>query len=215
VVINRRIKQSNSTHPRNSPKRASVSTGVLDRLSSDELAVVLRSLLKGHPDLRSEAERIAVENVSAPSVEAIAAEVLLNVTNLDMDDLNGRAGRHSWGYVEPTEAAWEILEEAVTEMLADMKRRLELGLEAAAEAICAGIVLGLFQANSEKSEVVLQWAPDFPEEHACYVVAEFIRECPGQKRHTISNRLSKRLGDLVPDWSEMIFLVVERSRQGK
>jgi len=32
---------------------------------------------------------------------------------LDYEDLNARAGSHKWGYVEPSEAAWEILEETV------------------------------------------------------------------------------------------------------
>lgn len=49
---------------------------------------------------------------------------------MDYDDLNARAGRHEWGYVEPTEAAWEILEETVEPFREDMKRHLDLGLEA-------------------------------------------------------------------------------------
>jgi hypothetical protein len=43
--------------------------------------------------------------------------------------LNGRAGSHSCGYVETSEAAGELLEEAVEPFVNDMKRYLEMGLE--------------------------------------------------------------------------------------
>jgi hypothetical protein len=211
MATDKRGKRSNAARPQSSSKPATVSTQVLDRLGSDELAAVLRSLLKSHPDLRTEAEKIAVEVVSAPSVDAIADEVLTNVEDLDMDDLNSRAGRHSWGYVEPTDAAWELLEQAVEDALADMKRRMELGLEVAAEAICTGIVVGLSQANVEKSDLVLQWAPDFPLEHAGYAVDELIRICPVQKRPAVRDRLSKTLSNLVPEWSEAILPVAENA----
>jgi hypothetical protein len=192
MATNKQGKRPNASRPQSSPKTATANAEVLDRLGSDELAAVLHSLLKKHPNLRSEAEGIAVKLVSALSVEAIADEVLFNVTNLDLDDLNGRAGRHSWGYVEPVQAAQDLLEEAVEPTLADMKRRMELGLEAAAEAICAGIVLGLSQSDIERSDVVLQWAPDFPLEHAGYAVGELIRICPARKRRasaTVSPKL--------------------------
>ena len=107
MATNKRSKRPNASRPQNSPKKPAANAKVLDRLGSDELAAVLRTLLKSHPDLRTEAEKIAVDLVSSPSVEDIAGEILFNVTNLDMDDLNGRAGKHSWGYVEPTEAAWD------------------------------------------------------------------------------------------------------------
>src|SRR2546430_8612475 len=42
---------------------------------------------------------------------------------LPIYDLNARAGSHEWGYVEPSEAAWEILEETVEPVLDDMKRQ--------------------------------------------------------------------------------------------
>ena len=127
---------------------------VLDKTSPGELAQVLHALLKKHPDLKPEAEAIAVDLVSSSSVEETAEEVLDAVTALDLDSLNGRAGSHSWGYVEPTEAAWELLEEAVQDVIADMKRRMDLGLDTAAETICLCIVVGLHKAKN----VVLSWA---------------------------------------------------------
>ncbi|MBI5526018.1 MAG: hypothetical protein HY897_06755 [Deltaproteobacteria bacterium] len=182
---------------------------VLDKMSQGELAVVLRVLLKEHPDLKPKAEAIAVEMVSSPSVEDIAEEVYQAVTFLDLDSLNDRAGSHSWDYVEPTEAAWELLDEAVEDVVADMKRRMELELHSAAETICHGIVVGLNKAKGVKSDGLLGWAPDFPAEEACHVVAELIRTCPVEKCGAVRNRLVEVLGDLVPEWHERISRAAE------
>jgi hypothetical protein len=97
-------------------------------------------------------ETVDTENPKAAFVASrrtnTAEEVLDAVTSLDLDSLNDRAGSHSWGYVEPTEAAWELLEEAVEDIVADMKRSMDLGLETTAETICVGIVVGLHRRTS-------------------------------------------------------------------
>lgn len=130
------------------PKTKARAVSVLDKMAPSELATVLRALLKKHPDLRPEAESIAVEMVSSPSVENIAEDVLDAVTSLGIDSFHERAGKQSWGYVEPTEVAWELLGEAVEDV---MKRRMDLGLHEAAQAICCGIVLGLHKGEGGRA----------------------------------------------------------------
>jgi hypothetical protein len=100
-----------------SPRKPAASTGghrsnpkaraalVLHKMAPSELATVLRALLMKHAALRPEAESLAVELVSSPSVENIAEDVLDAVTSLGIDSFHGHAGKQSWGYVEPTEAA--------------------------------------------------------------------------------------------------------------
>jgi hypothetical protein len=201
-------KKTAGTTARNS--RATVD-GVMERLTLVEVASVLRILLDKHPNLKREAEEIAAGVVSSPSVEDIADDVCFDVTSLDMDDLNDRAGKQSWGYVEPGEAAEELLGEAVDEYIDDMKRRMDLGFDEAAEAVCAGIVLGLFRATSNESGAVIEWAPDFPAEHASYVIEEYLAKYPKGKRRGTGNRLLAALTASVPEWSDMFIRITKRS----
>lgn len=197
------------------PKTTRSSNNILDKMSPGELAVVLRALLKKHLDLKPEAEAVAVEMVSSPSVEDIAEDVLDAVTSLDIDTFHGRAGKQPWGYVEPGQAAWDLLGEAVEDVVADMQRRMDLGLEAAAETICCGIVVGLRKAEGAGSDGPLGWAPDFPAEEACHAVAELLGTCPAKDRSAVHNRLIEALGDLVPDWHEMLARAADRALQRK
>jgi hypothetical protein len=197
------------------PKTPRSSKNVLAKMSPGELAVVLQALLKKHPDLKPEAEAVAIEMVSFPSFEDIAEDVLDAVASLGIDAFHGRAGKQPWGYVDPSQAAWDLLGEAVEDVVADMKRRMELGLETAAETICCGIVMGLHKAKGVGSDGPLGWAPDFPAEEACHTVAELIRTCPAEDRSEVHDRLIEALGDLVPGWHKMLSRAAERALHGK
>jgi hypothetical protein len=174
---------------------------VLARLNPEEGDDVLRSLIERHPQLIAEAEEIAQATMSDVDADTVAEDVQQAVLDLDIDDFDTRAGRHSWGYVEPTEAAWELLEEAIDPFLADMKRHIELGFEAAATATCAGIVLGLYRCDGN-SDQVLGWAVDFPAEAAGNAVATLAGESAARHRRTW--RLGDAILDQVPRWASMI-----------
>ena len=175
---------------------------LLERLSPQEAMTVLKQLLEVHPDLRAEAEQFATDCVSSSSIEDMAQEVHGRITGIDLDDLNGRAGKHSWGYVEPGEAAMELMDESIQDLEYDMKRKAELGLVPAARAVCAGIVQGLYQARDADSDGALGWAPDFPGEHADYIVGEYIRACPPAARKEARKSLNTILVSCAPKWAE-------------
>ena len=70
---------------------------MLDKLDGAEAASVLRKLLDRHGELRSEAETIARAMLAEISPLSVADEVEEALLQFDYDDLNGRAGGHSWG----------------------------------------------------------------------------------------------------------------------
>ena len=155
---------------RGAGKRSRKKASVLDRLRPEEAQTVLWRLLAAHRELRAEAQQIAKSLLSEVEFEWVADEVEEAVRDLGLDELGSRAGKHSWGYTSPTAAAWELLEERVSPFIEDMKRQLELGLDAEALEMCKGVVLGLYRVRNEQGDDVLEWAPDFPAETAAHAV---------------------------------------------
>ena len=143
--------------PKGQAARKDTGRRALERLKPEEAAGVLRHLLEVHPDLATEAEEMARSLLHQVDYEDVAAEIEDEIRALDYEDLNARAGRHEWGYVEPSEAAEEILEETVQPYREDMKRHLELGLEAEALEICKGLVLGCYRLSERAGGDVLEW----------------------------------------------------------
>lgn len=181
---------------------------ILERLKADEAAAVLRRLLEAHPELSVEANEIARSFLHEVSYEDVAAEIEDEVRALDYDDLNARAGSHEWGYVEPSEAAWEILEETAQPFLDDLKRHLELRLEAEALEICKGLVLGSYRLSEREGGDVLGWAPDYPAEAAeialelWYTGGDDLKSARGNRKRGLS--LPPEFLSLVPKWVPLI-----------
>jgi hypothetical protein len=169
-------------------------TPALDALSGTEHARILAELLTSHPELESEAEDAARRLLDDASVDAIAESVAWALEELPLDALAMRSGRiRGRGYVHETEAAWEILEEAVEPFLADMRRRASLGLGAAVD-VTAGIVAGLYRCREPEDGTVVAYAgPDSLSELAAEVINEANR---------LGLVLSPDVADqLWPDWS--------------
>lgn len=198
--------------PNSGAERPPKKTPVLDRLEPWEAQAVLRRLLAAHPNLGIEAEQISKSLLGEISLEIVADDVADAIRSLSLDDLNGRAGRHSWGYVEPSEAAWELLEETVNPFLEDMKRRMGLGLEAETLEVCKGILLGLYSARDEKADTVVGWAPDFLEETAA---GTSLTWCAGRDKKETARRERARLlhefaKESTPEWEALIRRVLSR-----
>lgn len=187
----------------------------LDYLGAGECAQVLRELLKRHRDLRGEANEIAESLIDDVSVEVLAEDIAYLVGSIGIEELGSRAGKQSWGYVEPSEAAWELLEESIEEIRADMKRRFEAGTKPAAEKICQGIVLGLHEVDGSNSDGALGWAPDFPAEAAAWSLSLLLEQYPQRWRQAAGNRVIKAVEEQAGEWVEMLERVVRESAKKK
>ncbi len=175
---------------------------VLDDLSPSEGRSVLRILLHRHPELTEEAEEAARLIASDVDPDHIAEDIEYSARVLGFDELNARAGRQSWGYVHPTEAAWEMLSEVLEDHLAEMKRLARLGLEGAATDTCVGILLGLYRLREARGNPILEMAPDFCDERATDVLSQWTK-APGPLRGR--RELPEGfVAEELPEWSSLI-----------
>ena len=144
----------------------------LKAMTAAEKGELLDALLTDQPALRDRVEALAAARMSAGDRGAVAEEVESVLRGLDIDQLNGRAGyRRGVGYVEPGEAADELLDEALLPFLDDLARRGTLGMTTAAAECAVGILDGLYRCRDGGSESLLEYTPDYGIERASDVVA--------------------------------------------
>ncbi len=182
---------------RDRPSSNSRKRSALAELDSTEKAAVLDELLHSRPELREEAERVAREHLVDTEVEWVAETVAWELQHLSREELAERAGKHRWGYVEPTEAAWELLEEAVGAFDHEIERLLKLDMIGPAVETALGTIGGLYRSRGcEDGDVLLSWAPDFPLEHARFVVDNLAKagiEPPAEL-----------IDDMAPEWAHWL-----------
>jgi hypothetical protein len=152
-------------------------TDALELLTAEESSTVLTQLLVDHPELSDETEHRAVALLSSPSVDEIAANVELALGGIPLENLGARVGRvPGRGYVHETDAAWELVEEALQPFLTDLERRAEAGLDEAATSVATAIVAGLYRVREPEMGSVLAYAgEDAPFELATQVTATIER----------------------------------------
>lgn len=154
-------------------------------------------LLAANPAWQAMAEAAAGALLAIADRDAVAAEFGAGLRGLDHDLIGARAGyQPGHGYVEPTQAAADILAEQVEPYLQDMSRRHRLGLTGAAAQIGAGVLLGLYACREVHDEqTVLAWVEDFPNDHAWWVAQQL------RKMDLLTAPLAEELAGLMPDWA--------------
>ncbi len=140
---------------------------LLTFMDGAECRTVLRMVSRLEPQLAEVIRTVGLGLLSAPDPAAVSDDVEDELLSMPHTDLADRAGpQDEGGYVEPTDAAWELLEEAIEPWAVDVERRATLGLVEAAAVITVAIVEGLRRCHPAPVETVLEWAPEAPEELA-------------------------------------------------
>jgi hypothetical protein len=188
---------------------------ILSHLDPHELAEVLDQLLIRHPELREEANNIASNLLSEISVEAVSEEITDLILSVGLDVLGNRAGKQPWGYVEPGQAAWEVLEEGIEGIQKEMEKRMQARQERSAEQLCQGIVIGLYDAMASKCDGALAWAADFPAEAAAQTLSNLIKRYPPNRRRAAARRIITGIGEQAQEWLEMLYRVAEKVMSSK
>lgn len=169
----------------------------LDVLTDDEKAELLDELLTAHPELREHAEALAGARLAVEDRDAVAEDVASALASPDIEDLDGRTGyQRGTGYVHPSEAAEEILDEALQPFLDDLDRRARLGHTRAAVDLASGILRGLYDCRDASPETLLAYTPDYAAERA----RDLIDQC---HRHRI-DLPTDDLSVLAPDWDALL-----------
>lgn len=148
---------------------------VVSALSVAERADVLVALIEAHPELADEAERLAGSLLGDHDRERTAHTVAAELRRLHLEDLADRAGpQWGGGYVDPIDAAYELIQEAVQPYLDDVTRRARAGARAAALEVGLGLLSGLYGCRHEDDhDLVLVQAglPDVIDHQVDHVIA--------------------------------------------
>jgi len=147
--------------------------------------------------VRDEIERL----VAAVDPDEVAGDVQFDLELLDVESLWARSGRHRYGYTDPQEAAWEMLENA----LAPHRERLNwyraAGRPEAYDAYALGVLQGLYDFHHESDAEWKAWAPDDAGEAFAWVLDEWKRHRRGDaERQAMWDQLAER----CPGWGQRL-----------
>lgn len=189
---------------------------LVDALDPAEAKRLLATLLDAHSEFVAEAAGLADAELSGVTAEDVAQEVAFALEGVCVEDIWERAGKRPDGsYVEPTEAAWEVVEEAVEPFIADLTRRLELGRRAEATEPCQGALVGLYSLSQGEGEFLDGHAPDSLEEIAAHIVETWKRGGTSKRGSAVQSKefaaMQSFVSDALPEWRSFLTRALGRS----
>jgi hypothetical protein len=202
------------------PKSARHRRALLDALDGAEAKRLLATLVDAHPGLLTEVASLAEAELGAVTAEDVAEDVAFALEGLSVEDIWDRAGTQPDGsYMEPAEAAWEVVGEPVAPFLADLTRRIELGRREEATELCQGILLGLYRISQEEGEFLDGHAPDTLEEAAVSAVTAWKKGGKGRAGSGLGARelaaMCRFLSDAAPEWEPFLRRTIGPTRKKK
>ncbi len=182
----------------NMPKRKTrPGDEVIDSIQPNEAMQILHRLAED-PTTRNRIEDLAIECLSSVDVEDVADRVYEELDMIDVHDLWESSGATRHGYVEVTDRAGEMFDEALEPMRDEMERYRGLSMRREETVVLMGMLKGLYDYEAESTSEFKDWATDAPRDRFSNLLKVWQEGCdyPDERRE-VEDFLRKE----VPGWS--------------
>jgi hypothetical protein len=143
---------------------------VIDQLSSNDALAILKALAREDEALAARIAEIAIARLREIDPEDVAFDLYEELNALEVEEVWDRAGSTRHGYVDTPEAASEMIQEVIDHYFEELKKYQALGMQSQADAMCRGLLLGLYKFEHESTSEFKGWATDAPGGFAWVVV---------------------------------------------
>ena len=140
----------------------------IEALSWEASTKILLELCKDG-DLAKRISVMARAALSEVEADLIADKVFGSLNSIQVEDLWDNSGKTRDGYQDPTDVAFEMIENEVRRHLRKMAQYSSLGMKTEEKEYCKGIIIGLLRYGESGNNEFRDWCPDDP-----YTVAENI-----------------------------------------
>lgn len=168
-------------------------TELLATLSGGEALKILRTLAGRNPAIAKEIRDHAVKMLPAVDPEEVAAALQHDLELLAIEDAWDGAGESRYGYVDPVDVAYDMLEEVVKEYRDQVDRYQQRARGGDARSYCLGILKGLH---------------DFDEESSTTPFKEYVDDAPGSFFDTVLADYSPLIGSVATSTDLRDFIAV-------
>ena len=131
---------------------------IIDYISPTDALSILKNLAETDQQLAQRIAKLTLEHLEAVEPAEVAASLYEQLETLQVEEVWDRAGSTRYGYIEPGEAADDMVEAVLTPYLVELKKYQQLGLTLEAKRLCLGLINGLYRFEQESSSEFKEWA---------------------------------------------------------
>ena len=131
----------------------------INALSHNSALGILHTLCRDS-DLSDRIMKMVKMSLSNIDADKIADNVFNSLNSIDVEDLWSNSGKTRYGYSEPTEVAYEMLDGEVSVFIREMKQYRDLGMYKEEKEYCKGILAGVLRYGNEGKNEFRDWTAD-------------------------------------------------------
>lgn len=121
---------------------------LLDNLTPEQAKTVLKRVCEKRDQLIETIREEVLSLLNEVEVETVANEVQAVLASIDREAIGERSGQVEYGYVEPAEAAHELLHERMKPFRNQLERFQALDLNEPEDQYLRGVLIGLYRSRS-------------------------------------------------------------------
>ncbi|MDR1978425.1 MAG: hypothetical protein LBQ42_06800 [Synergistaceae bacterium] len=138
-----------------------------------EMTISILKKLYADKEIRRKLVSLAEAELRKIDAGEIADEVFSELNSLDVEELWDNSGKTRHGYVEPSELAHTMVENAVEPFALDIAKYRKLGMKSEEMESCRGLLRGLMRYENEGCNEFKDWIPDSVMEIAETIADEY------------------------------------------
>lgn len=152
----------------------------LDEIEHDQAIIILQRIVDEHPSIISSIQRIMRQLDSQANSTHIAVEIFTTLDLIDVEDLWRNSGPTRYGYVDPGDLAFEMVEEAIEPYVHKFRNYLSNSRWEKAKIVCMAILQGLHEFETKSNSEFKDWAPDVTDTLQSNLLDELNKRCNDQ-----------------------------------
>lgn len=142
---------------------------------------ILRTLINDDEKIAIRIKQIITKLICDVDYAETAGEVLAVLDSIEVEDFWDRSGSTREGYIEPYEMADEMIEEALSSFLDQLKEYKALSMENESKLFFMGILRGLYLFDKESNTQFREWAEDVSSSVFESLLIEWKKECKNRE----------------------------------
>ncbi|WP_243290945.1 hypothetical protein [Bacillus sp. FJAT-47783] len=162
---------------------------LLSMLTEEESKRLLLIISEKDRDLAKSLEEEVRKYLLKVNVDKVETDVYQALTKLEIEDIYNRCGPRRYKYVEPVEAAYEVIEETLEPFAAQMQRFKALNMLEEFKLFGIGLLKGIQTFTNDSSTEFIEYAPDDALEWFHGLMMEYERKSKSQEEIKIINEL--------------------------
>lgn len=170
----------------------------INKLDGNDALAVLHKLAGEDKNIAKKIKHIIEDFLDEVDSESVAYDVQSDLEMIDVEDVWDRSGSTRDGYIEPTEMAWEMFEEALEPHENQLKKYREFSKHDQAARYCMGILKGIYLFEKESTTEYKDWTVDAPGEYFSSTYENWKKSCRDQN---LKSKVKDFIKSECPDWA--------------